>query len=88
MSVVPLGSPACRDCVFYRSVGGFYGSYASCDRQRVEKVVGQDPINGHKETRTEGVVDAEEERATIMPWRCGAKGRHFRSRYIEAKVTP
>lgn len=39
------------------------------------RIIGVDPIDGH-----EVAADAREERTSLLPWRCGPKGRHWATR--------
>ena len=59
----------CKDCKHYNDIGML------CVRGR--RAAGNDPVTGRPEYTYKVLRPVNEERHSILPWRCGKRGRHF-----------
>lgn len=77
----------CIDCKFHK-LDSYYG-LSHCKRLHSSKTV-LDPVNGGtKEINTtplEGYRYAEDERASILPWKCGMKARYFQEQQKQMEL--
>jgi hypothetical protein len=62
----------CKDCKHFNDFG------LLCVRGRRE--TGNDPVTGMPEYAYTVLRRVREERESILPWRCGKRGRHFASK--------